>query len=262
MIPGLTISITLLLTHPCKATETAARDIFSTPDSAAAPVFAGRNRPAAFIDPLFGPNGDPPTREAVRAIPSITGPQLKQLDDLINQSRDTVQPLQDQVASLRRILDERKQQKAIPGNAAMASERMHRDEGSMMMMEASSSDSSMDIHNEDTDDAIKNHIEILNEQIKQIRGRLWPSIRAMLTPQQLDALAQMHDGQLIIAKNSRTDLPEPASATHNQNARPAAGSPGAPGAPRPFPHPANQPHLIKPLLYSTQQVLYRNLWRL
>jgi hypothetical protein len=252
--------------QPCAAAEPVARDIFSTPDATATPVFSGRNRPVAFVDPLFGPNGDPPTREAVRAIPSITGPQLKQLDDLINQNRDSIQPLQDQVTSLRHILDDRKQQKPIPGAVgaiAMSSDQMHRNEGSMMM-EGSPSDSYMDSHNDEPDDAIKNHIDLLNAQIKETRGRLWPGIRAMLSPQQLDALAEMHSGKLIIAKNSPTDLPEPPPPpNHNMSAKPGSpGMPGTPYTPRPFPHPASQPHLIKPLLYSTQQVLYRNLWRL
>ncbi len=270
---SLVMSATLLLAlqrpslnflQPCAAAETTARDIFSTPDTTATPVFTGRNRPVASVDPLFGPGGDPPTREAIRAIPSMTGPQLKQLDDLINQNRDSIQPLQDQVTSLRRILDDRKQQKPIPGAVAMNGDQMHRNEGSMMMMEPSSSDSYLESHSDAPDDAIRNHIELLNEQIKDIRGRLWPSIRAMLSAQQLDLLAEMHRGKLIIAKNSPTDLPEPSPPpNHNMNAKQGtAGVPGTPYSPRQFPHPASQPHLIKPLLYSTQQVLYRNLWRL
>jgi hypothetical protein len=250
---GLFLSLVMLSNSPSIASESAG-DIFSTPDTTYAPVFAGRIKAVASIDPLFGPNGDPPTREAVRAIPSITGPQLRQLDDLINQTRDTTQPLQEQVASLRRILEQRKQQK-LPdsglANSATPPNQPFRQDHSMMMMADYSSDSQTDQRVEDSDDAIKNHIELLNQQIKQIQARLWPSIRAMLTPAQLDSLAQMHAGRLMIAKNSPTDLPPPSPPPNKiQN------------TPRPFAHPASQQGLVKPLIYTTRQVLYRNLWRL
>ena len=253
---------------PCAAAENSARDIFSTPDATAAPVFTARIKQTRVFDPLFGPNGETPTRDAIRAIPSITGPQLKRLDELIFQSRDAAQPMQDELASLHRLQEQRKQQKnalaaSQTGPNHQSANAIGADEMAMSMsMLADASGQETNAGSAETDESIKNHIDVLNEQLKELNGRLWPNIRAMLSPEQLNELGQMRNGQLVIAKNAPTDLPEPPP-DHPVNAKPGAPGRPAPPAPRPFAHPPSaQPHLVKPLIYSTQQLIYRNLWRL
>src|ERR1700677_3905291 len=75
--------VTVSTTGAARADGDGPRDIFSTPDTLTPPTFDRRNQPAQFTDPLFGPGGDPPTRDAIRSIPSMTGKQLATLDQLI-----------------------------------------------------------------------------------------------------------------------------------------------------------------------------------
>ena len=262
-------------------------DIFSTPDAQNPPTFAGRNRPAPSNqppDPLFGPGGDPPGRDAIRAIPSITGPQMKELDDIINHNRDSITPLQQEVASLRRIQDQRKKQ-GLPGAIlgsgipAAAPDTLHRDGGMgmMSMMEASPDAGSGSGFSDDSDDSIKARMDSLNQQIGEIRAQQWPQIRSMLSPQQISQLQQMRNGRLLIASTSATDVPEPppdkpapkpASRTPMMPPILRQAFPGAPPVPmyppnRPIAYPpAKQPSLVRPLIYTTKQLIYRNLWRL
>ncbi len=280
MLLGVTCLCTtgaLLMPQASLALDSAKADIFSTPDTNSPPAFAGRNRPSQITDPLFGPAGDPPGRDAIRAIPSISGAQLKQLDDLINQQRDTAQPLQQEVESLRRIQEQRKTQKyplAATAAPAVAPDLLRRQSGMMtMMMDDSPEDAGESgASAEDSDESIKARISSLNEQITEIKGQLWPRIRAMLEPQQLNELQQMRYGRLLIANTSPTDVPPPPP-DHKPAARPAmppilrqpfAREPQQYAPPgRPFMYqPAKQPSLIRPLLYTTKQLIYRNLWRL
>ncbi len=233
-------------------------------------------------DPLFGPGGDPPGRDAIRAIPSITGAQLKELDEIINHNRDAITPLQQEVASLRRIQDQRKKQ-GLPGAIvgtgvpALAPDALHRDGGMMSMMEASADAGTGSGFSDDSDESIKARMDSLSQQIGEIRSQQWPEIRRMLNPQQITQLQQMRNGRLLIASTSATDVPEPPP----DKPAPKPGSrtpmmapilrqafPGGPTVPmyppsRPIAYPpAKQPSLVRPLIYTTKQLIYRNLWRL
>jgi hypothetical protein len=108
------VLIAVSTTASVRAANEGPSDIFSTPDTLAPPTFSGRNKPAEFVDPLFGPGGDPPGRDAIRAIPTMTGKQLATVDQLIFSNRDAITPMQEELNSLRRILDQRKNKKYPP----------------------------------------------------------------------------------------------------------------------------------------------------
>jgi hypothetical protein len=266
----LSITIGSMLAVACTgsayAAKEAAGDIFSTPDSLTPPTFHGRNQPAQFADPLFGPGGDPPGRDAVRAIPSMTGKQLQTLDQLIFGNRDAITPLQDQVNSLRKVLDQRKKQQ-VPiavqegGLPPTAPDAMSRG-GSMMEAPVGQSDSAV-AYSEESDEAIKARIDALNREITDTRARLWPSIKGILSEDQLRQLQSMRFGTLVISSNASTELPEPIPASAGLRGKVGSPAKHPAAAPRPFSVPSLVPHsLVSPVLYTTKQVLYRALWRL
>src|SRR6202042_637976 len=110
------------------------------------------------------------------------------------------------------------------------------------------------------DEAIKARIDVLTQQITNTRNKLWPSIKAMLSSEQLQQLQYMRDGQLVISSNASTDLPEPAppsppSHPPTQAKAPANRSPAAPPPSRPFLNPSLIPHSIAaPVMYTTKQL--------
>jgi hypothetical protein len=254
-------------TGAARAAGDGPRGIFSTPDTATPPTFNGRNQPAQFTDPLFGHGGDPPTRDAIRAIPSMTGKQLGTLDQLIFSNRDAITPMQEELASLRRILDQRKKVSKFPQVVATAPDVLNRG-GSMMEAPMNETAASVEFA-EEPDEAIKARIEMLTQQVSNTRNRLWPSIKAILSPDQLKQLQSMRFGQLVISSNASTDVPEPEPGPGPMSAHPLtpirAPARPAPGAvhSHPFANPNLIPHsLVSPVLYTTKQYLYRALWRL
>jgi len=217
-----------------------------------------------FTDPLLGPSGDPPGRDSIRAIPSMTGQQLGTLDKIIFSNRDAITPLQEELSSLRRILDRRKKQTlpAMVENAGppSAPDVLNRGGGAMMMESPATESGSSVAYADEPDDAINARIEMLTEQISDTKNSLWPSIRRILSPDQLKQLQLMRSGQLVISSTASTDIPEPqpaATAVHPFHA-PATVLP-----PRSSGFSAGVPHaLASPIMYTTKQLLYRALWRL
>jgi hypothetical protein len=265
VIVGLTLAAAS--TGSVYAAKDVPTDIFSTPDSLAPPTFSGRNLPAQFTDPLFGPGGDPPGRDALRAIPSMTGKQLATVDQLIFSNRDEITPLQEEVNSLRKLLDQRKKQQ-LPiaveaGSVATAPDSLNRG-GSMMMMEAPTGPSDKALaYAEEPDEVVKARIDALNQQITATRANLWPSLKGIMSEQQLQQLQSMRFGKLVISSNASTELPEPIPAALQNKVGSPAKHPAPPNPSRPFSVPSLVPHsLVSPVLYTTKQVLYRALWRL
>jgi hypothetical protein len=184
--------------------------------------------------------------------------------------------MQDELTSLRRILDQRKNLKippvvanAMPPLAPNVLARTGSMEGSMMeggMMEAPPVQGSASPFNDEPDEAVKARIDVLTERINQIKSSQWPTIRAMLSPEQLRDLQLMRHGQLVIVNNSRTDVPEPIET--KPAVKPNAGVfgqfPPAQHGPMSLPsYAVHELHQVTPPLFNTtKQVLYRALWRL
>lgn len=230
-------------------------NIFSTPDTNVPPTFAGRNKPPQFVNPLFGPGGDPPTRDALRSIPSITGPQLKRVDEIIFGNRDAITPLQEELNGLRKILDERKRQRmqifSSDGIPPLAPDLIFR--GAKLQ----DTDPQLRIRQMSTqpDPAIQDRVDDLNRQIGQIRNSLWPQLNALFSQAQLDQLLAMRRGQLVIANNAPTDVPEPLPPPPKQAAQHPAQS-----VAKAFNAPPLRA-LAGPAFATTRQVLYRALFR-
>ena len=121
----------------------------------------------------------------------MTGKQLATLDQLIFSNGDAIKPMQEELNSLRRILDQRKNKKYPPviqmAAPPVAPNLLNRG-GNMMdstMMAAAGDESAASLaYAGEPDEAIKARIDVLTQQVTNTRNRLWPSIKAMLSSEQ------------------------------------------------------------------------------
>jgi len=213
----------------CAAAD-ARGSIFSTPDTSVAPTFTGRvqaNLPASAAVESFP---DPPDREALLAIPSITSDQRNKINGLFQAEGSENRTLQGQLDSLNRILNERKSALAVQFG---------------------------------DNDSIQANIDSVKQQMKSNRFALWQDCQALLNEDQLYQLQSMQHGQLFIASNGTTNVPEPLPPAKPPQpaARPPAPFPGY----RPAYPPNGYANIYSPktmLLNTTKQLLNRALWRL
>lgn len=241
-------------------------DIFSTPDTNVAPTFAGRIQANSSGGSLVGATADPPDRDALLAIPSITGQQRGQINSLFQQERDANRPLQGEIESLRRILNERKSTKlpSLISQGSMPPLAPPAMQG--MMIGDSDFGGAPTTFANDSEDSMKARIDALRDQIKDNDYRLWQNCQSLLSPDQLNQLQEMRLGQLLISSNASTNVPEPVTPPKPMpGARPMQMSPYPPGF-RPAPYaPIVRPYGYPqqhPLLNTTKQLLYQTLWRL
>jgi hypothetical protein len=232
-------------------------DIFSTPDTHVAPTFGGRlqtqQQPAA-----VNAAPDPPDREALLSIPSITPPQRTQINNLYQQSGSEMHVLQGQLESLRRSLNQKRAQDKARRNQAQQYPSFDPSMQSTSSMQAMMSDLDLvpgrESFAEDSEESINAHIEATNQQIKESRLALWRNCQALLSPEQMCQLQTMQHGKLFIASNGSTDISEPVPAVKQQ----PLGSHRPQSTPQRFPSPV--PKSV--VLNTTKQLLYRVLWRL
>jgi hypothetical protein len=93
--------------------------------------------------------------------------------------------------------------------------------------------------------------------LAQNKESLWPSLRSVLTADQLRQLQLMKSGRLMISSDAPTDIPPPEPPAPKPNAAKPIHAPNA------VQHGSNMmPHLASPVIYTTKQLLYRALWRL
>lgn len=237
-----------------QAADHATNDIFSTPDTQLTPTFKGRTLPAPSADPLMGPGGDYPGRDALRAIPSMTGKQLGTVDQVIFKNRDTNTELQEELASLKRLLERRKVQDLPPviaNTVPVAPDVLNR--GGSEMQKAINEQGTDIVYAGEPDEAINARIQMLTQQIQDNKNSLWPTLRSMLSGDQLRQLQLMRNGRLMISSDAPTDIPEPALKNQANTAKPIH-------APNHSASPLQ--HLSSPVMYTTKQLLYRALWRL
>jgi hypothetical protein len=83
-------------------------DFFNTPDTKAsgAPEFAGRPLSESWANGLQNNDGDMPRIDLISAVPSISGDQRKQLNDLYQITRKQMQPYFDENTALQKRLKE------------------------------------------------------------------------------------------------------------------------------------------------------------
>ncbi|HEY9759427.1 MAG TPA: hypothetical protein V6C97_29990 [Oculatellaceae cyanobacterium] len=231
-------------------------DIFSTPDTHVLPTFAGRVQPQQPPQVLAAvPAPDPPDREALLAIPTITPQQRTQINNLYQQSGTEMRVLQGQLESLRRALNQKRTFDKARRNQALEAPGASMQSTSSMQMMMSDLDLVPGRENfgEDSVESINAHIEATNQQIKDSRLALWRNCESLLSPEQMRELQTMQRGKLFISSNGSTNVPEPVPA-----AKPVPPShqaqPGAPRLPSPVPKSV--------VLNTTKQLLYRVLWRL
>ena len=227
-------------------------DIFSTPDTHVAPTFAGRLQPQQ--QPIaMSAVPDPPDREALLSIPSITPQQRAQVNNLYQQSGSEMRVLQGQLDSLRRSLSQRKALDKARKSQAQQYPSYDQSMQSRSSMQAMMSDLDLvpgrESFNDDSEESINAHIDATNRQIRDCRFALWRNCEALLSPEQMRQLETMQHGKLFIASNGSTNVPEPPPPA---KAQAAAHAPQH--APSPLPKSA--------VLNTTKQILYRVLWRL
>jgi hypothetical protein len=243
--------------NPVLAAEHASGDIFSTPDTQLAPTFKGRKLPDPSGDPLIGPGGDFPGRDALRAIPSMSGKQLGAVDHVIFSNRDTNTALQEELASLKRLLERRKVLDVPPviaNSVPLAPDVLNRGGDMQKALNEQGTDI---VYAGEPDEAINARIQMLTQQLAQNKESLWPSLRSVLTADQLRQLQLMKSGRLMISSDAPTDIPPPEPPAPKPNAAKPIHAPNT------VPHGSNMmPHLASPVIYTTKQLLYHALWRL
>jgi hypothetical protein len=97
-------------------------DFFTTPDTKAsgAPEFAGRPMSDSWANGLQNNDGDMPRIDLISAVPSISGDQRKQLNDLYQLTRKQMQPDYDEVTALQKRLKEIRAENAAASDAPSA----------------------------------------------------------------------------------------------------------------------------------------------
>ncbi|HEY9717090.1 MAG TPA: hypothetical protein V6C69_06465 [Trichormus sp.] len=97
-------------------------DFFTTPDTKAsgAPEFAGRPMSDSWANGLQNNDGDMPRIDLISAVPSISGDQRKQLNELYQLTRKQMQPVNDEVNALQKRLKEIRAEKAAASAAPSA----------------------------------------------------------------------------------------------------------------------------------------------
>jgi hypothetical protein len=97
-------------------------DFFTTPDTKAsgAPEFAGRPLSDSWANGLQNNDGDMPRIDLISAVPSISGDQRKQLNELYQSTRKQMQPDYDEVTALQKRLKEIRAENAAASAAPSA----------------------------------------------------------------------------------------------------------------------------------------------
>jgi hypothetical protein len=230
------VNISVLQTPSIAADNETAGNIFSTPDAQATPptfkghatTFQNTNNQINFSTPIT----DPPSREELVTVPSLTGVQRKQIDQIYSHQANVVQTLRDEIASLNRILKE-KQDAAKTNGPPLAPDIHQSVMASMDYMSPDTAYGATAINQNYSVDSLKARIQTINHQITDQQAQSWQQIQSLLGPQQLNDLQQMRQGALVISSNSNTNVPDPSQKPPVSNLinqapkliRPSLGSP-------------------------------------